>query len=1046
VKLADVSIRRPVFAVMLIGGLAAMGGVSLPRLGVDLFPRIEFPLVTVATELEGAAPETVEREVTEPLEEAVNTIAGIRSLRSVSSESHSLLLVEFGLEEDASQKAQDVRDKVFAAVGRLPAEAKPPVVDRLDPDAEPILAVLLAGPQPIRELTELAERELRERLERLAGVGSVAVVGGRAREVRVWLDPVRLAGYGLAVDDVLGALAREHVELPGGHIETARRDYTVRTAGRLSRVDQFGRLVVAERDGRVIRLGDVAAVEDGMADERGVAKLDGRRGISLLVRRQSGENIVAVADRVKRELEAVRSRLPRDVEMIVAQDVSRFIRASIRDVAIDVAWGGLLAVLVVLAFLRSARSTLICATAIPTSVVASFALFYFLGFTLNNMTLMALSLSIGMLIDDAIVVLEACFRRVEAGEEARRAASRATGEVGLAVVASTLSIGAVFVPIAFMGSVIGKFFREFGLVVAAATAVSCLVSLTLTPMLCSRYLRASRGAGHGALWHALERGYVGLEARYRRLLALGLARRAAVLAGAAAAIAAGALLASRVPFDFVAPADRSEFEVWMKLALGTPLPRTLAAAEAAEAALRAHPHVTDVFTRAGSDAGARRSNEARLYVKLVPKDARDETQAEIMEAVRGRVRALGLPLADLAVEDIPWIQVAGARQAMLSYAIRGPDHERLGRYAGELAALLERAGGYVDVTSSFEGGRPEIQLEVERGRAADLGVSVERIGRTLGALLGGPAVASFEEGGERYDVRLALRREYRDDPAKLGLVNVRAAGGGMVPLANLARPVLRTGAMQVDRENRARVVTVHANLAGKALGTAAAEIEAFAAGLGLPEGYEIAAVGPAESMAETARAIGFAFLLAMLAMYMILASQFDSFVQPATIMLSAPLSFCGAFAALWAGGYTLGMMSQIGLLVLMGLVMKNGILLVDCAIQLRGRGLSAREAALEAGPARLRPVLMTAVSTVLGMLPVATSRGEGAEFRDAMAVIVIGGMSASTLLTLLVVPVAWTLVEDGKGALARAAARLAAAAQARLARASAVSRSTARSG
>jgi HAE1 family hydrophobic/amphiphilic exporter-1 len=1021
VKIADTSIRRPVFAVMVIGGLVAMGLISIPRVGVDLFPRVEFPMVTVTTVLRGAAPETVEREVTEIIEESVNTIEGVRALRSYSSESISRVMIEFELDEDAREKTNDVRDKVFAARAKLPDDTEPPVVERIDAEAEPILSVLVSGPQAIRELTEFADKRLRPRLERLDGVGSVTIVGGRARAIRIWLDPIRLAGYDLAVDDVIATLKRGHVELPGGRIETPRHEYSVKTRGKVERAEDFGALVVAERSGRAIQLRDVATVEDGMADERTIARLDGRRGVSLLVRRQSGENIVAVAQGVKRALRELAPSLPAGMEMVVAQDTSRFIESSVRDVAQDLLWGGLLAVLVVLAFLRSGRATLIAATAIPTSLFASFTLFYFMGFTLNNMTLMALSLSIGMLIDDAIVVLENIWRHIEGGRRPMEAASVATREIGLAVIATTLAICAVFVPIAFMGSMIGKFFREFGLVVACAVCVSTLVAVTLTPMLCSRYLRP--GEAHGGAYRLLERLFVSLEARYRAALAWGLDHRRLVVVLAFGSVLLSGAIATRVPFEFMPAADRSEFNVWLKMPLGTPLERTSRTTRSVEEMLRQAPYVTDVFARVGGGANDR-ANEARLYVKLTHKTERDTTQAEVMGLVRQRLQALHLPLEDYAVEDIPWIEVAGARQSMVNYALRGPDLDRLGTYADEIVRFMEGAGGFTDVASSYESGKPEISLDVSRARAADLGVDVAQIGATISALLGGAEVATFEEHGERWDVRLQLHPSHRDDPLEIGLVNVRARDGRIVPLANLVRPTIASGPVQVDRENRSRVVNLQANLDGKALGEAAREIEAFAAGLGMEDGYELAPIGNTEMMKETVAAIAFAFLLAMLAMYMILASQFNSFLHPATIMLSAPLSFIGAFAALWLGGYYLDMMTQIGLLMLMGLVMKNGILLVDYTNTLRDVGMPLREAVLEAGPKRLRPVLMTAISTIFGMLPVALGRGDGAEWRSSMGAIVIGGMAASTLLTLLVVPVAYTLVDDLQRSVERALQRL----------------------
>ena len=1020
-KIADVSIRRPVFAVMLIGGLVALGLVSLPRLGVDLFPRVEFPMVTVVTVLEGASPETVERSVTQPLEEAINSIEGVRKLRSASSDSLSQIFVEFSLDQDVHRKAQDVRDKVSEARGNLPVDAEAPIISRVDPDSTPILTVLVAGPQSIRSLSELADKRLKPRLERVPGVGSVTLVGGRTREVRIWIDPVKLTGYALAVDDVLGALRREHIELPGGRVETEHEEFVVKTRGKLTSPAQFGALVVSEREGRLVRLADVATVEDGMAEERTVARLNGDRGVSLQIRRQSGENTVAVSNAIKAELGRIRETLPPGVELVETQDLARFIQSSVDDVFVDMAWGGLLAVLVVLAFLRSGRSTLIAATAIPSSLLASFSFFYFFGFTLNVLTLMALSLSIGLLVDDAIVVIENIYRHIELGEDPREAASSATREIGLAVVATTLSICAVFVPIAFMGGMMGRFFREFGLVVTVAVLVSMLVALTLTPMLSSRYLRVSES--HGRVYHAFESAYAGLERRYRRLLAWGLSHRLAIVGIAAAAIVAGGLVARGVPLDLIIEADRSEFSVWMKLPLGSTLAQTQASVAAVEEALRAQPDVRSVFSTIGGGL-QKRVNEASLFVQLTHKTDRRRTQARVMEDTRRVIAGLGLPLRDYAVEQIPWFSAMGGRFTPLMYSIRGPDIGRLNELTQALMAKLRGAGGYPDLTSSYETGKPEIALEINRERAADLGVPALQIGTTIATLIGGPKIASLEEGGERYDVRVQVLPEYRNDPLKLGLLMVRAPTGALVPLPNLVSAQIASGPVQIDRENRARVITMLGNIEGKALGDATKEVERFSKDLGIAGEYEIHAAGQTEHMAENVASISFAFMMAIAALYMILASQFNSFVHPFTMMLAAPLSFVGAFAALWIAGLHLDMMGQIGLLMLMGLVMKNGILLVDYTNTLRERGLARNDAVLEAGPTRLRPVLMTTVAMIFGMLPVAFGRGDGSEWRSPIGILAIGGLLTSTFLTLLIVPVIYTLVDDAQEAVVRAASAL----------------------
>jgi HAE1 family hydrophobic/amphiphilic exporter-1 len=1021
VKIAETSIRRPVFAVMLIGGLVLLGLISIPRLGLDLFPRVEFPLVTVTTVLEGAAPETVEREISQVLEESINTIEGIRSLRSSSSDSLSLLFIEFELEYDIQKKAQEVRDKVAAVRADLPRDIEPPVVDRVDPDASPILAIMVGGPHDVRTLSEFADKRLKPRLERIPGVGSVQLLGHRPREIRVWIDPLRLSGYGLSVDDVLGALQQEHVELPGGRIETAQQEYTIKTKGKLTSAERFGDIVVVERAGRVVHLRDVATVEDGMAEERTVSYLNGRRGVALMVRRQSGENTVAVADAVKAQLQAIRADLPPGYEIIEAMDLSRFIRTAVRDVAVDLAWGAVLASLVVLLFLRNLRSTVITAIAIPSSLLASFVFFYAFGFTLNTMTLMALSLSIGVLIDDAIVVLENIYRHMERGSAPADAAAGGTREIGLAVIATTLALCAVFVPIAFMGGVVGRFFREFGLVATCAVMISMLVSLTLTPMLSARFLRLQ--SEQGVVYRGLEAAYKRLERHYSRVLGWGLRHRFIVVLLALAAVAAGIGVATRVPVDFLSPEDRSEFNVWLKMPLGSTIQQTQAATGTVEAELRRWPEVQAIFSTIGGGL-KHRVNEAMLYVQLTPKAERTSSQMALMAKLRERMRMLNVPVDDFAVEDVPMINFPGARSAQLMYAVRGPEIDVLHRHARGLKARMEAAGGFADLYLSYETGKPEIALELARERAADLGVPALQTGRTIAALLAGVKATTFEERGERYDVRVQVRPEYRDDPAKLDVLRVRAASGALVPLRNVVTPRIGTGPVQIDRENRTRAITLYGNLHGKAAGTADGEVVRFGEQLGIRGEYELEPVGPSERLRETTAAIGFAFALALAAIYMILASQFNSFVHPFTIMLSAPLSFIGAFASVAIAGMSLDLMAQIAFLMLMGIVMKNGILLVDYTNTLRARGLSLRDAVLEAGPTRMRPVLMTAVSTIFGMLPVALSVGDGSEWRNPMGIVCIGGLLASTFLTLLVVPVVYSLVDDAGTYAVRAFANL----------------------
>jgi HAE1 family hydrophobic/amphiphilic exporter-1 len=1024
VRIADFSIRRPVFAVMLIGALVLLGVVSLGRLGTDLFPRIEFPFMAVTTLLEGATPQTVESEISDPIEEQLNTIGGLEELRSVSSEGISQVFVQFALEEDADQRAQDVRDKVARARGDLPLDAQPSIVERVDPDAAPILSVMVSGDRPVRELTEFAKYVVKERIQRISGVGSATLVGGREREVRIWADARKLRSYGLSVDDLIRALRSEHAEVPGGRLEASagQSEFAVKTKGEVETVREFGAVVVAFREGAPTRLADVARIEDGVEDERTFAQLDGVQGVSLEVRRQSGRNTVEVARAIRAEVEALRREAPEGVRITIARDTSRFIEASAADVGFDIVLGGILAVLVTFAFLRSTRSTLIVATAIPASVIATFFCFYVMGFTLNIITLMGLSVSIGLLIDDAIIVLESIQREIEAGESPMRAASVGTQRVGAAAVAASVSVLAVFLPIAFMQGIIGRFFYAYGLAISFAVAVSLLVAVTLTPTLCARVLKHE--AGHGRVFAWLEERYTGLERSYGRWLAVALRHPAITLGVAALSFVLGLWLASGIPFAFSGNADRSEFEGSVELPLGVGVAEAKRVAEDVGAALSALDEAETVFVTVGAGSRAR-VNEVGFYVGATPKQDRSVSQPAIMENARVALRKAAPEARVIAVSEVSWISGGGFSSYHMEYAITGTNLGVLQQKSEAIVAAMRADPHFVDARSSYELGKPELQIQVDRNRAADLGVPVRVLADTVRALVGGLDVASFQDEGRRFDVRLRLEEAQRDDLAELGQIQVRSAGGALVDLANVAQLSVASGPAQIERDSRSRRVTLFANNPeGVALGAAADRLDQIVAEVGLPAGYRGEHAGQTERMKDSADAVKFAFAMALAALYMILASQFNSFTQPAVIMLTAPLSFSGAFAALRLSGLELSIFAQIGLVALMGLAMKNGILLVDYANQRREDGLSARDAILEAGPVRLRPVLMTTVATIAGMVPVALAQSDGAEFRQPMGVLVIGGLVSSTLLTMMVVPVAYVLV-DGLGTLVpRARARL----------------------
>jgi HAE1 family hydrophobic/amphiphilic exporter-1 len=1015
--IAEVSIKRPVFAVMLISTLVGLGWLSFGRIGVDLFPKVEFPVVTVTTSLVGASPETIETEITDKIEEQVNTISGIDQLRSSSYEGLSQVFVGFELQEKIDIKAQDVRDKVGIAIRDLPQDTKAPVIEKVDPDSDPIMSIIISGTMPIRDLTHYADKTVKERLERISGVGSIRLIGGLNRKIRIWLDAQRLRAYSLTSEDVIRAIQSEHTDMPGGKLETNGKhaEFAVKTKGEVKRVEDFGGIVVAFRQGAPTFVRDVARVEDGTEDELSYADLDGKRGVSLEVRRQSGRNTVDVARAVRQALDSMKQSAPAGTEIKIARDNARFIESSARDVADDMIIGIILVVAITFAFLMSKRATAIVALAMPTSIVATFFSFYVMGFTFNMLTLMALSVSIGLLVDDAIVVLEAIHRELEDGKPPMQAAIAGVARVGFAVMAATISVIAVFTPIAFMSGIVGRFFFEYGLAVVFSVAVSFIVSVTLTPMLCSRFL----GLDHhpGPTKRAFSAFHEGMEAYYAVALDWALAHRGLVMALAFATIIFGGVIARFVPVEFQSKADRSEFLANLELPIGTGIAETKMIAANVSAAIRQVGDVQTVFTTIGSGAQPK-ANQATFYIGLSPKQGRRITHLAIMPKVRAAMQASAPGAKTINVVEIPWIGGGGFSQSDVEYALVGPNLDQLQIYATQLAEKMKASGQFVDLQTSYEANRPEVQVLIDRERAADLGISVRTLASTVRTMIGGVDAGGFEENGYRSDIRVQLEESQRTDIDRLNLLQVRSGNGALVDLPSVASLKIAAGPAQIDRQNRSRRISVFANLGpGLTLGPAIPAIDALVAEMKLPPGYTGSHEGQAKRMKESGTAIGSAFILALVALYMILASQFNSFAQPAVVMLTAPLSFVGAFAALALTQTPSSMFAQIGMIALMGLVMKNGILLVDYANQLRDQGLSAHEAIRQAAPVRMRPVLMTQVATIMGMIPVTISSSDGAEFRAPMGVLVIGGLLSSTVLTLVVVPAAYSLMDQGLAAI-----------------------------
>ena len=1011
---ADTSIKRPVMTVMVIGSLMLLGAVSISRLGVDLFPKVEFPFVVVQTKLDGASPEVIETEVTDLLEEEINATSSIKTLSSVSSDGFSSVNVEFTLDSSADVKTQEIRNKVDRVLPSLPSETEAPVVQKMDPDAEAVVTIMVSGNMHIKELTEYADKKIKERLQRLKGVGGVSIVGGREREVRIWVDAYKLRSYQVSIQDIVNAVQREHAEIPGGRldVESGRGEFTIKTKGEVKQIRDFGEIVITRRGLGQIRVKDVARVADDMEDERTYAELNGQPGVALEVRRQSGTNTVAVVEEVHKELKKINQEAPPGVNIIAAKDISRFISSSIEDVRTDVILGIALVVIVTLSFLMNFRATIIVATAIPTAMISTFFAFYVLDFSINMLTMMALSVAVGLLVDDAIVVLESIYAHLEQGMSPAEAASKGTARVGGAVIAGTLSIMAVFIPIAFMEGIVGKFFYQYGLTIVFSVGISLLVSVTLTPMLCSRWL--SRHEEPTGLFGLFERAYQLVEALYQKLLRFSLRYRALIILFAFLSVYIGGQFASQIPMAFSSKTDRSEFSAQIEMPLGTGIAETKQVGKEVAEIIANVPHVNLVFMSIGSGTVSK-TNIIDFYIGLVHKSQRDIDAQVILDQVRDTLKAAVPQAKSTQMAEIPWVSGGGGSelQTDMNVVVQGPELSVLQDLSEQILSQMRQKSIYKDVRSTFDLIKPEVHVEIDRKRAADLGISVRELASTIRATVGGQDITSFQQGGSRYDVRLRLEEGSRDKLNKLKLIQIRSANGNLIDLSNIATFNMTQVPVQIDRRNRSRQIGIIAMApAGVAVGILKDDMDQILASLDMPPGYSFAYAGSSEQIEEVTAALSFAFGMALLALYMILASQFNSFGQPMVIMLTAPLSFVGAFTSLYLFKGELSLFAQIGLIALMGLVMKNGILLVDYANQVRDESSSAFEAMITAGKLRLRPVLMTAFSTISGMVPVAFSTSDGAEFRNALGLIIIGGLASSTFLTLLVVPVAYTLYDD----------------------------------
>jgi len=1014
--LSDLSIRRPVFAAVMMLALVTLGLFSYVRLPIEMEPDVEFPVVTVTTVYRGASPETIEREVTRRIEESVNPISGVKNLSSISKEGVSLVIIEFHLENRVNEVAEEVRTKISAIRGEMPLEIEDPIIQKLDLQGFPVISLAIRSEVlPPREISQLAERKIKRRLESLPGVGKVELVGTSKREIQIELDPSRIEAFGMGVNEVIAGLQSENVDTPLGRITGKQTEATLRVAGKPKEAGDFAEMVIANRNGHPITVGDVAHVADTIEEPRSLALVNGVPAVAMNILKQSGANVVEVVDLIKRQIQLLQKELPAGTVIDVAVDRSVMIRDSIEDLNTSILLGGLLTVMIVFCFLNSWRSTVITGLTLPISVISSFIVMNSLGMSLNIMTMMGVSLVIGLLIDDAIVVRENIVRHLEMGKDHLTAAREGTDEIGLAVLATTFSIIAVFVPVAFMKGIVGRYFFQFATTVAFAVLVSLFVSFTLDPMLSSRWTDPDIGHAGRRSWivRLLDRFNTAFERfadSYKGMIAWSLDHRGLVILCAVLAFGLGLYGFSNLDTAFIPDYDRSEFQITFETAPDASIEETGNRLEVLLAKLKEFPEIHHTYATIGAgDAGTIRNGS--IYVKLVEKWERKRDQDEMRRVVRDCLAEV--PGLILSVESASH----ETAQKPLQIQVRGEKIDQLKAYARELKSGLKEIPGVVDLEVSMEFDQPEYRLVVDRKRAADAGVMTEDITQALATLVGGVEVSTFEdEEGEAIDVRLRLPQDLRQAPAQVR--NLRIIGHGvdggttLLTLGELTTMEQGITPTEINRRGMTRQVVVSANLDGIPLGAALEKAQTYIDRLDVDPGYTVGFFGEADDMSETFRYMIEALLLAVISVYLILAAQFESFLDPLAIMLSLPLSILGMAGMLLITGDTVNIMSMIGLIMLMGLVTKNAILLVDYAKVLRKRGMERREALILSGRTRLRPIMMTTVAMIFGMAPMALKIGAGSEMRAPMARAVVGGLITSTFLTLLVIPVVYTFLDD----------------------------------
>ncbi len=1012
--LSDVSIKRPVFATMLNVVLVVFGLFSLPRLAIDQYPDVDFPVISATVVYRGADPETIEQRILDPLEKAVNGIAGLDTLQSTAYPNIAQLVLKFKLDKKGDVAAQEVRDKIFAVLSQLPEDAETPIIQKFDVGGAPILNIAVSSDTlSYGDLSRYAKDTIKPALERINGVARIDAAGIREREIHILVDRKKLSSFGLNPQDIMTAVQSQNVDIPSGKLKTDEQTWNIRVKGKAHEAAEIANLPI-QLNGRSLRVGDLATVVDTIADEETAAYNGKTPTILLSASKQSGGNTSQIADDLRKNLDKLQTQLPAGVKLDVVSDNSIFIKGSIDAVKLDLVLGAILATLIVFVFLRDFWITVISAVALPTSVIATFAFLQSMGFTLNMMTTLGLSLAIGILIDDAIIVIENIHRHLAMGKTGEQAAKDATSEIGLAVFATTLTICAVFVPVAFMEGIIGRFFFQFGLTVAFAVLVSLFCAFTIAPMLSARLLKPGvhrpQSKVGGDLYDRVETVLTWIDTKYTRILEWCLGNRAWTLLGGFLVFVLSIVLLRFVPVSFFPKEDKSQFNINLTLPEGTSLDATRLKVFEVVERVQKYPGVDKVIAAIAA-SGDKKPNKAKLDVILIAKDQRSFSQAQLIQRVRDDLGPVfGVNGSEFSVAEVGG--GGGGRTEPIQFVFRSDDWGKLVKFSDEMRAhIAANIPGAVDVNTTKPKTAEEYQVIIDQGRAADLEVSAAQIGGILRALYEGDKVGEIDSNGKSVDVRLRIADQDRVSPADLGSVSLNNRKGQSLTLGSIAEIQKADAPSAIERFNGQRQITVFASFTGKDLRTATGNIQSYIK-QNMPPEITVSLAGEAEIMADSISAMIRALAIALVLVFMILCAQYESYLAPMVIMAALPLSLTGAFGSLLITGQVMSVYTMIGIILLMGLVTKNGILLIDFAMQRIREGLTVQQALLEAGPVRLRPILMTTFAAGGGMLPIAFGHGDGGEARSPMGVAVIGGLLMSTFLTLVVVPCFFSVVEE----------------------------------